>query len=60
MPRLPPAPSVASAQTAAEQVEHYWAALLRDVNFADYATSSLAAQAAADLNKHVVHSQPPE
>ncbi len=47
---IPPAPSVASAQTAAEQVEHYWAALLRDVNFADYATSSLAAQAAADLN----------
>src|SRR5271165_2897079 len=32
----PPAPSVASAQTAAEQVEHYWAALMRDVNFTDY------------------------
>src|SRR5208283_4127867 len=47
---IPPAPSVASAQTAAEQVEHYWAALLRDVNFTDYPTSSLAAQAAADLN----------
>jgi hypothetical protein len=47
---VPPAPSVASAQTAAEQVEHYWAALMRDVNFTDYATSSLAAQACADLN----------
>src|SRR5271166_3709995 len=46
----PPAPSVASAQTAAEQVEHYWAALMRDVNFTDYHNSSLAAQAAADLN----------
>jgi hypothetical protein len=41
---------VASAQTAAEQVEHYWAALMRDVNFTDFASSSLAAQACADLN----------
>ena len=48
---IPPAPSVASAQTAAEQVEHYWGALLRDVNFTDYPTSSLAAQAAADMNR---------
>lgn len=47
---IPPAPSVASAQTAAEEVEHYWGALLRDVAFTDYPTSSLAAQAAADLN----------
>ncbi len=47
---IPPAPSVSSAQTAAEQVEHYWAALMRDVNFTDYPTSSLAAQACADLN----------
>jgi hypothetical protein len=47
---IPPAPSVASAQTAAEQVEHYWGALLRDVHFTDYTSSSLAAQAAADLN----------
>ena len=48
---IPPCPSVASAQTAAEQVEHYWGALLRDVNFADYATSPLALQAAQDLNR---------
>jgi len=47
---IPPAPSVASAQTAAEQVEHYWAALLRDVHFEDYPNNSLAAQACADLN----------
>lgn len=47
---IPPAPSVSSAQTAAELVEHYWAALMRDVNFTDYPSSSLAAQAAADLN----------
>jgi hypothetical protein len=47
---IPPAPSVASAQTAAELVEHYWAALLRDTNFTDYSSSSLVAQACADLN----------
>src|SRR5205085_8617786 len=42
---IPPAPSVASAQTAAEQVEHYWGALLADVPFTQYAINSLAAQA---------------
>ena len=47
---IPPAPSVASAQTAAEQVEHYWGALLADVPFTEYATNPLAAQAIADLN----------
>jgi hypothetical protein len=47
---IPPAPSVASAQTAAEQIEHYWASLLADVPFTQYATNSLAAQAVADLN----------
>ena len=47
---IPPAPSVASAQTAAEQVENYWAALMRDVLFTDYGSSTLAAQACADLN----------
>src|SRR5215469_1444675 len=44
------APSVASAQTAAEAVEHYWAALLCDVPFTEYPTNSLAAQAVADMN----------
>jgi len=47
---IPPAPSVTTAETAAEQVEHYWAALLRDVNFTDYATNSVVAQAVQDLN----------
>jgi hypothetical protein len=47
---IPPAPSVAGAETAAEAIEHYWAALMRDVNFTDYPTSSPAAQACADLN----------
>jgi hypothetical protein len=47
---IPPAPSVASAETAAEQVEHYWAALLRDVPFDDYPSNALAAKAVADMN----------
>ena len=47
---IPPSPATASACTAAEQVEHYWGALLRDVNFTDYDSSPLAAQACADLN----------
>jgi hypothetical protein len=48
---IPAAPSVASAQTAAEAVEHYWGALLRDVPFTEYPTNSLLAQAVADMNK---------
>jgi hypothetical protein len=47
---IPPAPSVASAQTAAEQVEHYWAALLNDVPFSEYSTNPLVAQAVTDMN----------
>src|SRR5215470_7969920 len=47
---IPAAPGVASAETAAEQVEHYWGALLADVPFTDYTTNPLAAQAAADMN----------
>ena len=46
----PPSPSVASAQTAAEQVEHYWAALLRDVPFSNYANNRTVLQAVADMN----------
>jgi hypothetical protein len=46
----PPSPSVASAQTAAEQVEHYWAALLRDVPFSDYPNNRTVLQAVADMN----------
>jgi len=48
---VPPAPSVASAETAAEEVEHYWAALLRDVPFSEYPTNPLVAEAVTDMNK---------
>jgi hypothetical protein len=46
----PPSPTVRSAQTATEQVEHYWGALLRDVPFTDYGSNPLVAEAVADLN----------
>lgn len=37
---IPPAPQFSSAWRAAEAVENYWAALLRDVSFTDYGTNS--------------------
>ena len=46
----PPAPAVATAQTATEQVEHYWASLLRDVPFTEYGSNALVGQAVTDLN----------
>jgi membrane-associated phospholipid phosphatase len=45
------APAFASAEEAGEMVELYWMALLRDVNFADYAANPLAQRAADDLSK---------
>ena len=47
---IPPSPRTDSAQTAAEQVEHYWAALLADVPFTQYSTNGLVGQAVTDMN----------
>ena len=44
-------PTLASSWRAAEMVENYWMAVLRDVNFAEYATNDTAASAIAELNK---------
>ena len=57
-PQVPPAPSVASDQTAVELVEHYWGALLRDVNFTAYASDPLAIQAAAELSAQSAYTGP--
>ncbi len=46
---VPPAPALASEAYGAELVELYWASLLRDVAFTDYASNPTAAQAAAEL-----------
>lgn len=48
--RSPPAPEVASAEYGTELIELYWASLLRDVPFTQYATNPIAAQAAAELS----------
>lgn len=46
----PPPPKLTSRQLAAEMVELYWQALLRDVAFADYAEHPLAIRAVAELS----------
>ena len=48
---IPPAPGFSSKESAAEMVEDYWAALLRDVPFDQYEGNPLAEAAAAELNK---------
>jgi len=46
---IPPAPAFESDEIAAEIVENYWMALLRDVHFAEYGTDQGAIDAAAEL-----------
>ena len=55
---IPPAPKIDSAQTAAEQVEHYWGSLLADVPFTEYSTNALVGQAVADMNSMSFLSSP--
>lgn len=45
----PPAPTCASARTAAEMVELYWQANARDVPFIDYESDPTIAEACAEL-----------
>ncbi|MCI0402533.1 MAG: vanadium-dependent haloperoxidase [Acidobacteria bacterium] len=47
---IPPAPALASAWAAGEEVELYWMAHLRDVEFTDYASNRLAQMAARELS----------
>jgi len=47
---LPPAPRIDSAENSAEMGELYWMALLRDVNFTDFATNPMVTEAAASLS----------
>jgi hypothetical protein len=46
---LPP-PALESAEMAAEMVELYWQALLRDVPFGEYSSSQLVAEACAEMS----------
>ncbi|MBB5460513.1 phosphoesterase [Paraburkholderia sp. Cpub6] len=55
---VPPAPPLASEEYAAELIELYWASLLRDVSFVDYATDPTAAQAVAELSALAAYAGP--
>ena len=55
---VPPAPALASAAYGTELVELYWASLLRDVAFTDYASNPIAAQAAAELTTMPTYAGP--
>lgn len=48
---FPPAPAWSGDEAAAEMIENYWMALLRDVPFDVYASHPLAALAAAELTR---------
>lgn len=47
---VPPAPALASAAYGAELIELYWASLLRDVPFTQYAANPVAVQAAQEIS----------
>lgn len=47
---IPPPPTLVSGVKAAEAVELYWMALLRDVHFSHYGTNKLAQNAAEELS----------
>ncbi len=48
---LGPPPALASAERAGEAVECYWMALLRDVNFRQYASEPIALEASEELSR---------
>src|SRR5271165_267820 len=55
---VPPAPALASEAYATELVELYWASLLRDVAFTDYASNPTAALAANELSSMPTYAGP--
>lgn len=57
-PLVPPAPALASDLNACELLEHYWASLLRDVAFTDYASNPTAIAAAAEMSRISVYQGP--
>ena len=50
LPLVPPFDQIASAAYGAQLMELYWASLLRDVAFTDYAANASAIAAAGELN----------
>jgi hypothetical protein len=51
-------PSISTAAGAANYVELYWEAYLRDVPFIDYGSNPLVAQAVSDMNRLSAYSGP--
>lgn len=56
----PAPPAFASDEQAAEMIELYWQALTRDVNFSEYESHPLIAQACMDLTKFGPSTDPRE
>ncbi|MEZ4864469.1 MAG: vanadium-dependent haloperoxidase [Caldilineaceae bacterium] len=54
---MPPAPTFAGIEIAAEMVELYWQALTRDVPFAQYGQEPLTQAALTDLQRFPAYSQ---
>ena len=57
-PLVPAAPAAASDLSAVELVEHYWASLLRDVPFTQYASNAIAIQASQEISRLSVYQGP--
>jgi hypothetical protein len=57
-PLVPAAPAAASDLSAVELLEHYWASLLRDVPFTQYASNTIAIEAAQETSGLPVYQGP--
>ena len=55
---VPPAPALASPDYGTELIELYWASLLRDVAFTDYASNPIGVQAANELTQMPTYAGP--
>lgn len=51
---IPAAPAFASDEKAGEEVECYWMAITRDINFSDYGVNATVAAACTDLSNQAV------
>jgi hypothetical protein len=58
LPLVPPFAQIESADYGTQLVEMYWASLLRDVAFTDYATDATAIAAAAELTTMPAYNGP--
>ena len=55
---VPPAPALESEAYGTELIELYWASLLRDVSFSNYATDPIANAAAREITKQPTYAGP--